>query len=1048
MNDPVVPCVSCRYENRVEARFCGGCGRALQGELLCRSCRTSNLVGSRYCDACGLPLTLRAASRPALRTDGWRQGWVRVARPLTMLLHRLGERAGSADRSGGPLVSAAGRLILVTSALLLGILAQTQFAGHHVGWGVVLGVSAMVAAGFAVRGLSITSSARMGPTSSKSTDDSREQYATDPGGGALPSAWLWSERHWGVGAMLLGASLSILSLYLFPKGPPNTLAWYCYGASVVLAIVALPALEGRWTGLVDRLRLGGWSVSFELPSLLPWAALGAILIFALLIRLYDLDVLPAGLYFDEAVSLEKAMLIAEDPGRTPVFVPSTAVPSLILMPIALVIKLAGVSITTVRLISVAFGLVGVVAVFLLTRSMLGTWIGLFAAFLTAVMRWDLNFSRIGLIGITTPFFAALAAYLTLRAVRSGRVSDFSLAGASLGVGMWFYAPFRFFPVVLALMLLHTLVFMRSGRRRLVANIAVMTLAAFVAAAPVAQYAITDSEVFLDRTRVTSIFTDTPLDEAIDQARESLVRHMLMFHVEGDQNGRHNLPGAPMLDFLSGVLMLLGLGVVLSRWRDASLIALPLWVFVMMLPGVLTLAWEAPQSLRSIGAIPAVVLLVALGLGAIWTTGRSSPWPLARRATVAVVGVLLAAIAFANIDTYFGAQARDPRVFAAFSTDERLMSEHMVEQIRRGYAILVSRQLRSSIFADLLSNDPRREVIAAPASIPLGSDRVWLGASIYLEPREVGVFHLLKTYYPDGHFREVRAPSGGNALYYSAVISREQMDQVRGLISRRILADGSVIESRGSGAEGVWIAEPGVPRSPFDFEWEGALHVTEPGEYALTLEGNTTARVYLNGVLVLSNASPSVRISPAVGVHGLEVAGRVEDDVGVLRLLWQPPGGEMSSIPLGNLYHGTVRPVGLAGRFFKNPAGPAPDAVRVTATIGSAFWYDPVVEEPYIAVWEGSIDIPGDGEYRFRLKEVFGEMRLLIDGELVARTGGSIEGETRLTQGERQIRLEYVSSHPPSRFEVLWAPPGEPEGPLPIERLSPMPERMIRVVGGS
>ena len=107
------------------------------------------------------------------------------------------------------------------------------------------------------------------------------------------------------------------------------------------------------------------------------------------------------------------------------------------------------------------------------------------------------------------------------------------------------------------------------------------------------------------------------------------------------------------------------------------------------------------------------------------------------------------------------------------------------------------------------------------------------------------------------------------------------------------------------------------------------------------------------------------IEPAVGLHTLEVLSRVESAEGVLRLLWQPPPvpmeGEASisdedtqaralePIPAGNLYHGDVRPLGLAGRFFGAAkdagqiADTLPDALQVTPGVGEAFWYNSVVD---------------------------------------------------------------------------------------------------------
>ena len=45
---------------------------------------------------------------------------------------------------------------------------------------------------------------------------------------------------------------------------------------------------------------------------------------------------------------------------------------------------------------------------------------------------------------------------------------------------------------------------------------------------------------------------------------------------------------------------------------------------MLLPGVLTVPWETPQSLRSILVIPAVAALTALVVDMLWRTWKDVP----------------------------------------------------------------------------------------------------------------------------------------------------------------------------------------------------------------------------------------------------------------------------------------------------------------------------------------------------------------------------------------------------------------------------------------
>ncbi len=310
--------------------------------------------------------------------------------------------------------------------------------------------------------------------------------------------WL-TEPALGVGASLVSVLLMYVSLQGFGQAGSTTytLAWWTYGVSVCLLLVATPALEGRWTELATKFRSNS-RLAIDIEAAVPWLILGAILILGTAIRLYNLEDLPAGLWFDEADNLAHASRYADDPGRIPPYEPSTNLPTLFLLPIAALVKLTGVDITTPRLVAAAFGVLGIVATFLFVRHAMGARAALIAAFFIAVMRWDLNWSRIGMHGITGVLFAALSAWLTLRAIRSGRITDYVFAGASMGLGMWFYAPLRVFPLVIAFILLHHLIVHRHQVRWFICFAALMFCVALFVSAPIVQVATNDPEVSITR----------------------------------------------------------------------------------------------------------------------------------------------------------------------------------------------------------------------------------------------------------------------------------------------------------------------------------------------------------------------------------------------------------------------------------------------------------------------------------------------------------------------------------------------------------------------
>ena len=887
----------------------------------------------------------------------------------------------------------------------------------------------------------------------RSSDEPADATARTGAGGF--ARWMSEDGEFKLGMAMVAAAMVLMfvSLWIFGQREPENLApaWWCYGAAVILMLVGIPLAEGRWANPAGWFRMGV-TLRLDGRALTTALILSGILALAAAIRLYDLDSLPPGLWFDEADNLVHARDYAMDPGRIPVYERSTNLPTMFLLPVAVIVELAGVSITATRLAAAAFGLAGIVAVFLFVRCALGTTAGLIAAFLVAVMRWDIIWSRIGMHGITGVLFGALIGWLTLRAAREGRLSDYACAGAALGLGMWFYAPLRMFPLVVGFILLHHLVVERPPFRAFLTNVVFMGLVALFAAAPVAQVAANEPGEFFARAGDTSVFAHTPNDRWAGQLTESLVEHVRMFNNQGDPNPRHNLPDAPMLDFFTGALFVLGFLLALTRWRDTALFSLPFWVFFMILPGVLTVPWESPQSLRSIVVIPAVAALAAYPLSRLWTLARAAPSSVAGGAGVAAVLAALAVIGYMNAVAYFDDQANDPESFAEFSTDETLMARSRLEQQRRGYSLWVSRQYTSSLTGTLLGGDLRLQKIAAPETLPLDSTQVWLGAAAYFEPRERGFWEVMRAYYPEGEFREVAPPNGDEAMYYAGFVSREALAARQGLDAMYMAADGAEIAGRRDVvSESAWHASYGPPGEyPYVVELSGALLAPEWGVYEFVMDANIEARVELDGRRILWGDKRTARVEVAAGLHSLSVVGEATDAAAFIDVSWKPPDGELEPIPFSRLYRGSVKPMGLAGRFFKVGGDyDSADAGEVTPAM-EVFHYNPLMREPHFGYWEGRIRVEQAGMHRFSIETWSGETSLYVDGELVASEPphgeAGMEGDIFLGEGEYPVRVEYVSTSSGStRVTVQWGPPGAPLAPIPVDSLTPAKDSMIRVI---
>ena len=944
--------------------------------------------------------------------------------------------------------SSALRFALVASSVLLAGLAQFFISDGDLRWAVTPLVVAVGSLMLASGGSRVSASSKSSPSSQSSSIEGEDVSVHQSFAPWKRFAWL-DEATLGAAAFALAAVLMSVSLLDFGRsgGDDLTLAWWSFGLAVTLLLAAIPAIDGRWTALADRLKESG-GVHVSLRDIAVWLTLAAILALAAALRLYNLEDIPAGLWFDEADNLIHASHYALDPGRTPAYAESTNLPTLFLLPIAALVKLTDVAVTTPRLVAAAFGVAGVGVSFLFVRHIMGTRCGLIAAFLVAVMRWDIIWSRIGMHGISGVLFAALTGWLTLRAVRSGRASDYGLAGASLGLGMWFYTSFRMFPIVVALILLHHLIVNRPEIRGFAVRVGMMALVSVFVAAPVILLASSDPDGFFDRTRLTSVFTYSPREEWVNNVRSSLVKHSLMFGREGDPSPRYNLPHAPMLDYVTAALFVLGFFFALTRWRNGAVFLLPFWVFFMTLPGILTVPWEAPQSLRSILVIPAVAALSAYVLERLWSEGQAAPWRSVRRFMTPVMLAILALIFYMNVDFYFDEQANDQRVFAAFSTDQTLIARSQVERQSLGHSLWVSRQFLHSGVINLLANHPKLQVIGAPESLPLDSTKVWKGAAAYFEPRESGFWEVMRTYYPDGEYQAVTPPSGGEPLFYTGFVSREQLAESQGLNATYFVNGTPSFGTRSTVNESVWYADTGPGEYPHETRLEGTLLSLPGGEYELVSEGNAETVVEIDGRQVLDGEQTRGKIVLAEGLHSLSISAAIEESGDFIKVLWKPPDGELETIQFGSLFRGTVRPIGLAGRLYEGTeVGDVPDAMQTTPTM-DLFHYFPVIPEPYVAIWEGSMEVDETGTHRFRVSGS-GQVKLFLDDYQIAQWPPTSELEPEaspfIRSGDHAIRVEYKTESPPSELEVLWASPDESLQPIPVELLTPSPESMLRVV---
>ena len=536
----------------------------------------------------------------------------------------------------------------------------------------------------------------------------------------LAGAWLWGRT----ASVQLRAPLLLGSIAALAIALALMHAQLAVGMGVGLAIVTLLAFAtpanglgaGLWTDIDDRRpttddrppttvhRLS--SIGYRLSTIA--LLLGAIFLLALGLRLFRIDVLPFGLWRDEARHGLIALRIAEDPAYRPLYVLDERVqlPGLGLYPFALALKLFGVHLWTMRVVTTLAGALTVLPLYAVTARLTGRpGVGLLAALLLAVSSWHISISRFSFPTIYEPLLSLTVWWLVLKAltpqtadggrrtVSSGtplpstvhrrpaigyRLSAIGyglLTGILLGVVAQTYHIGRITPLTAGWLALLLLARAPGAWRGWLLWAGAAALGLGLTLAPLLGYALARPADFNDRVGAVFLLSVDALKARAPLAAldENLGRYLLMFTVEGDANGRHHAPYRPMLDILSGLGLLLGLTAVLRRlgdWRARFLLGA---VCVGLLPGLL--AVDAPHAMRSFGALAPVCIIAALGLAELWRMQQNYRRPTTddqngARPLLAVVRGLSSVIVFVglvglNAGLYFGVMPGDPRVFGGF-----------------------------------------------------------------------------------------------------------------------------------------------------------------------------------------------------------------------------------------------------------------------------------------------------------------------------------------------------------------------------------------------
>ena len=659
---------------------------------------------------------------------------------------------------------------------------------------------------------------------------------------------------------------------------------------------------------------------------------------SLITYLYRLNDIPWRFHYDEAIAYEEAMRFYRGPAIS-LFTTTwydTSLPSLWFALAGGLMRFAGTELGGVRLGVALAGALTVVPLYGLARLVGGRTAAQLATFFWATTPVAIHYSRISIINMTAPLAWTVCFYFLLRGLRSRRPGDFAWSGLAAGLGMYTYFGTRLLPYLLLAFAGYVALFHFRHFREQAGHFALLSVGFLVGFGPLLGYFLSHPGAWAGRglsqmtipaeiptTWNALVFDWNTLAPVVDQ-------NLLSLSVISTNDRCY---WGPFLSPAQAVLLFLGVGALIWRWRQPAAFLVLLWgAGVLFVGGTLVSNVFVPAFNHWTPAFPAFFVAMALP-PALWLRALAHTSPPAKVAGYAVVALGAICLAAVNLYTYAVVYPKSVpasfewvqgRYLATLGPDDRV---RIVGNSWQPFYPRIAEMMAPHVTASDFLNPSRQLPIAA------SDDNL-----LFLFNVDQGVYiPIIQAYYPGGELTELFTSKDGTGFAYrvpASVAAKQQESESpgAGLLVTVSGKDGiervdpfvgsSVWGDSGSGTLGglvppVQARDPElVPLGPTDGErrqigWEGELYA-EGGVYTMELRTDARALLEIDGqqVLNLCDNVPDPRgvyqpggypwrtatVTLTQGWHPIRLALNPTGNYNGLEWAWTRPNGVSEIIP--------------------------------------------------------------------------------------------------------------------------------------------------------
>lgn len=534
-----------------------------------------------------------------------------------------------------------------------------------------------------------------------------------------------------------------------------------------------------------------WQTSLRAVRRETWLELttvAGLTVLALVLRATALDSLPYTLAGDEAWFGLTARQVLHGQLRNPFVTAYISMPTLFYWPVSWSLWLFGDNMLGLRLPAAVIGAATVPLLYVLARSLWGRRTALLAALFLAAYDYHIHYSRIGMNNVWDAFFAVLTVWLVERGLaseKSKRRAWFLIGGLALGLSSYFYTGARLLPLLVVAYLAFAWLVKRLKRApgeplsRLGSDAALLGVAFLVVFGPLLGFALAHPNDWNARINEVGIVQSGWLarepgltgKSTLQILAEQFLRAAGAFHVFPDRTVWYG-GDRPLLGFAAGILALLGMAWALAHWRERRHFLVLIWFWAVIVAGGM-LTESPPSSQRLVMAIPAVALLVALGLE---HTLRLVQRILnaERLWTDVALGLLILALAAGSIQYYF-VQYTPSRRYGSDNGETATMIGHYLRGLdpgTRAYFFGAPRIYWAFGTMEFLAPDVPGKDVLEPLQAPPGFVDSAQGAVWVFLPERAGELAWAQQAFPDGHLRQYY-DAGGRLRFMAYELSPPQ-----------------------------------------------------------------------------------------------------------------------------------------------------------------------------------------------------------------------------------------------------------------------------------